>query len=258
MKTLIVEELKSAVYVKLNRPQVRNAFHPEMIEELTSVFKKLSQNKNLRAVVLSGEGASFCAGADLEWMKSMIKYSKAQNKKDAEKLFIMFETMYNLPAVLMAQVHGHVMGGALGLLSVCDLVVATEKTEFCFSEAKLGLSPAVISAFVKNKVSFAHMNRWFLTADVFSAHEAQKIGLIHEVATDSQAQIDQWLKSINNNGPQAVKETKKLLRTIHGVSSMPRLKKTTTELIAKLRVGEEGQEGVKSFLEKRSPAWRSL
>lgn len=260
MKTLIVEDYKSVVHVKLNRPQVRNAFHPEMIEELTSVFKKLSQNKNLRAVVLSGEGASFCAGADLEWMKSMVKYSKAQNKKDAEKLFVMFETMSNLPVVLMAQVHGHVMGGALGLLSVCDLVVAEEKTEFCFSEAKLGLSPAVISAFVKNKVSFAHMNRWFLTAEVFSALEAQKIGLVHEVAAGShtQTQIDQWLKFINNNGPQAVRETKKLLRAIHGVSSLPKLKKTTTELIAKLRVGEEGQEGVKSFLEKRSPAWRSL
>ncbi len=260
MKTLIIEDQKSVVRIKLNRPQVRNAFHPEMIEELTSVFKKLSQNKKLRAVVLSGEGASFCAGADLEWMKSMVKFSKAQNKKDAEKLFVMFQTLASLPAVLMAQVHGHVMGGALGLLAVCDLVVAEEKTEFCFSEAKLGLSPAVISAFVKNKVNFSQMTRWFLTAEIFSAPQAQEIGLVHEVTAgaETQAQIDRWLKHISNNGPQAVKETKKLLRTTQGVSSIVQLKKTTTELIAKLRVGEEGQEGVKSFLEKRPPVWRSL
>lgn len=259
MKTLIVEDRQNVVHVKLHRPQVRNAFHPEMIEELTKVFKGLAKNKNLRAVVLSGEGASFCAGADLEWMRSMVQFSKAQNKKDAEKLFIMFETLAQLPVVLMAYVHGHVMGGALGLLAVCDLVVAEEKTEFCFSEAKLGLSPAVISAFVKNKVNHSQMSRWFLTAEIFSATQAQQMGLVHEVAagTNTQIQIDRWLKSITNNGPLAVKETKKLLKSIQGEFSSPRLKKVTTDLIAKLRVGEEGQDGINSFLEKRTPSWRT-
>lgn len=258
MKTLLVEDQTDVVRVRLNRPQVRNAFHPEMIEELTKTFKGLAKNKKVRAVVLSGEGASFCAGADLEWMKSMVDYSRAQNKKDAEKLYVMFETMAQLPAVLLGKAHGHVMGGALGLLAVCDLVVAEEKTEFCFSEAKLGLSPAVISAFVKNKVSFSQMSRWFLTAEIFSSTTAKEIGLVHEVAAAQSidSQIQKWLDSLLANGPLAVQETKKLLRQIAFETSHVKLKKTTTTLIANLRVGAEGQEGLRGFLEKRKPSWR--
>jgi methylglutaconyl-CoA hydratase len=260
MKTLIVEDHKDVVYVKLNRPKVRNAFHPEMIDELTKVFKNLGKNKNVRAVVLSGEGASFCAGADLEWMRSMAKYSRAENKKDAEKLFTMFETMEKLPAVLIGRAHGHVMGGALGLLAVCDVVVADEKTEFCFSEVKLGLSPAVISAFVKNKVSLTQMSRWFLTAEVFSSPVAKEIGLIHEIAVGVgvEEQTQKWLRQLLANGPEAVKETKKLLRKVSFETSTARLKKVTTSLIAELRVSPEGQEGLRGFLEKRNPSWRIM
>ncbi len=258
MKTLLIEQNKNVVSVKLNRPQVRNAFHPEMIAEITSTFKKLAKEKQTRVVVLSGEGASFCAGADLEWMKSMAKYSAAQNKKDAEKLFAMFETMEQLPQVLIAKVQGHVMGGALGLVAVCDLIVAEEKTEFCFSEAKLGLSPAVISAFVKNKMPATEMARWFLTADIFSSLQAQQMGLAHEVVSVSAVEptVEKWVASLLKNGPQALRETKKLLQQIHHENSKSKLKKMTTTLIAKLRVSSEGQEGLKSFFEKRTPHWR--
>jgi methylglutaconyl-CoA hydratase len=150
------------------------------------------------------------------------------------------------------------MGGALGLLAVCDLVVADEKTEFCFSEVKLGLSPAVISAFVKNKMDLAQMSRWFLSGEVFSAQQAKDMGLVHEVTNQKQVVLDQWNKAFLANGPQAVRETKSLLRKIVGKSSTAQLKKQTTDLIAKLRVGVEGQEGIKGFLEKRSPSWRSV
>ena len=263
MNTILVKDEKNKINVRLNRPQVRNAFHPEMIAELTVAFKALQKNKDVKCVVLSGEGESFCAGADLGWMKSMVSFSRAQNKKDAEKLYDMFQAMYDLPCPLIGLAHGHAMGGALGLLAVCDLVVSEEKTEFCFSEVKLGLSPAVISAFVKNKMDLSQMSRWFLTGEVFSAMQAKDTGLVHEVTAQPQAVVEKWTKAFTANGPQAVRETKTLLRKIVGgsssnASSQTKLKKQTTDLIAKLRVGEEGQEGIKSFLEKRSPSWRSL
>lgn len=258
MKTLLINAQNQTLTVRLNRPQVRNAFHPDMIAEITSTFLKVAKEKQIRVVVLSGEGPSFCAGADLEWMKSMAKFTMAQNKKDAEKLFAMFEALEKLPQVLIAKVHGHVMGGALGMLAACDLVVAEEKTEFCFSEAKLGLSPAVISAFVKNKVPAAEMARWFLTADIFSAEQARHMGLIQEVRPTQGVDqvVETWTKSLLKNGPQAVRETKKLLQQIRHESSKTKLKKITTSLIAQLRVSEEGQEGLKSFFEKRTPQWR--
>ncbi len=258
MKTLIVKNDKTILHVSLNRPQVRNAFHPEMISELTLAFKDLKKNKDVRCVVLSGEGESFCAGADLAWMKSMFSFSRAQNKKDAEKLFDMFQAMYDLPCPLIGVAQGHAMGGALGLLAVCDIVVAHEKTEFCFSEVKLGLSPAVISAFVKNKMELSQMSRWFLSGEVFTAQQAKDMGLVHEVTSQPQVVLEKLNKSFLANGPQAVRETKSLLRKIARESSSAKLKKQTTDLIAKLRVGTEGQEGIKGFLEKRSPSWRSV
>lgn len=258
MKTLIIKNEKTVIRVCLNRPQVRNAFHPEMISELTSIFKELKKNKDVRCVVLLGEGESFCAGADLAWMKSMVSFSRTQNKKDAEKLYDMFQVMFELPCPLIGVAQGHAMGGALGLLAVCDMVVAEEKTEFCFSEVKLGLSPAVISAFVKNKMDLSQMSRWFLSGEVFNAQQAKDMGLVHEVTNQTQIVLDKWCKAFLANGPQAVRETKTLLRKIVGDSSQAKLKKQTTDLIAKLRVGSEGQEGIKGFLEKRSPSWRSV
>lgn len=260
MKTIIVSTEKQIATVSLNRSAIRNAFNPEMISELTKVFKEFKKNKTLRGVVLKGEGETFCAGADLDWMKSMAKYTRAQNKKDAEKLFQMFQEMHELPCPLIGVVHGHAMGGALGLIAVCDLVVAEEKTEFCFSEVKLGLSPAVISAFVKNKMELSQMSRWFLTGEVFLSAQAQKMGLVHEVCGKEHLQevVSRWCKSFLSNGPQAVRETKTLLKKVAHETSTTKLKKQTTDLIAKLRVGEEGQEGIRGFLEKRTPSWRSV
>ncbi len=259
MSTVLTQENKGLFSVQLNRPDVRNAFHPTMIAELTKIFKQLRKNKNVHTVVLSGAGSSFCAGADLEWMKSMAKFTRAQNKKDAEALFDMFAEMDAFPGVIIGQVHGHVMGGALGLVAVCDLVVAEEKTQFCFSEVKLGLSPAVISAFVKNKIPLAEMSRWFLTAEAFTAEQAQKMGLVNEVAKSEAilSQTQKWVAALQANAPQAVRETKRLLKAVSVEDKKTQLKKITTTLIAQLRVSAEGQEGLQSFLEKRSPKWRT-
>lgn len=259
-KYVHVEENGPIQKVELHRPEVRNAFHPDMIGEITKIFKFISKNKSTRAVVLSGAGSSFCAGADLDWMKSMAKYSQAENVRDSQKLYEMFMVVRDCPVPVVGKIHGHAMGGALGLVSVCDMAVAMENTQFCFSEVKLGLSPAVISAFVKDKMYASDVQRYVLTAEVFSAQQACKSGLIQAVASNDrelEEQAEKWLESICSNGPQAVIATKKLLRQVRGLTTEAKLKSYTTRLIAALRVSKEGQEGLKSFFEKRKASWRS-
>ncbi|MBY0316688.1 MAG: enoyl-CoA hydratase/isomerase family protein [Bdellovibrionales bacterium] len=256
MEMIERSEKNGVAQVILNRPQVRNAFNPKMISEITETFNSLTSSKDLRCVVISGNGKSFCAGADLEWMRSMAKFTQAENLKDSQELYEMFAAIKNCPVPVIAKVHGHAMGGALGIIAAADIVIAEEQTEFCFSEAKLGLAPAVISAFVKDKVSSSAMAHLFLTATVFSATHAKQVGLVHavtdDVAKDTQIVIDQ----IYGNGPQAVRATKHLISQVYGAPESS-LKKVTTELISGLRVGAEGQEGIKSFLERREPQWRS-
>jgi len=267
MKTLLVKNDKPILRVSMNRPEVRNAFHPDMIAELTKVFKDVAKDKSIRVIQLSGEGKSFCAGADLGWMKSMAKFKQAENIKDAGKLFEMFQVIRDCPAPIVTKVHGHVMGGALGLVAVSDLVVAEENTQFCFSEVKLGLAPAVISAFVKDKISASAMSRWFLTGDIFFSQDALNMGLIHAVGGEqsgeqsTDAQVITWTKSLLRNGPEAVKETKKLIAKVGSLKTDAQLKTYTSKLIAKLRVGAEGQEGLRSALEQgkpshKEPSWR--
>ncbi|MCC6138598.1 MAG: enoyl-CoA hydratase/isomerase family protein [Bdellovibrionaceae bacterium] len=259
-KQIVFEKENSIAHVTLNRPEVRNAFNPEMIQEITKAFKDIQKDKKVRAVVLSGMGVSFCSGADLEWMKSMAKYTYAQNVKDAQKLYDMFAAIRDCDATVVAKVHGAVMGGALGLVSVCDVVLAETKTLFCFSEVRLGLAPAVISSFVKNKMRFSEMQRYFVTGAVFSAEEAKHSGLIHQIV-DSTLALNQMQEVLLKEevlaaAPQAVRETKKLLRTLSTLNTEVKAKSATTKLIAKLRVSEEGQEGLKSFFDKRKPKWR--
>lgn len=259
-KQLSVKKENSVALVTLDRPDVRNAFNPEMIVEITKAFKDIQKDKSVRAVVLSGYGSHFCAGADLDWMKSMAKYTLAQNQKDAEKLYAMFSAIRDCDAPVIGKIHGAAFGGALGLISVCDVVLAESKTLFCFSEVKLGLAPAVISGFVSKKMRNSDLHRYFLTGSVFHADEAKSSGLIH-IVVESPQLLDQATEAFLENevlaaGPIATRETKKLLRVLESHPTEAKLKATTTKLIAKLRVSPEGQEGLKSFLEKRSPAWR--
>lgn len=250
----------TVAYVTLNRPEVHNAFHPEMIADITKAFKEVRKNKTLRAVLLSGNGKGFCAGADLGWMKSMAKYTVAENKKDAGKLYDMFAAIRDCGIPVVGKVHGAVMGGAMGLISVCDTVFAEKNTMFSFSEVRLGLAPAVISSFVAQKMHASYLSHFFLTGAKFISDEAKAAGLVHYVVEFKEA-LDKDVESFLTNeilvsGPQAVRETKALLNALPTYKSEAKVKAATTTLIAKLRVSKEGQEGLQSFFDKRKPNWR--
>jgi methylglutaconyl-CoA hydratase len=204
--------------------------------------------------VIDGEGPSFCAGADLQWMKSMAQFTRSENIEDSKKLYQMFRSLKEVPVPVICMVHGHVMGGALGLLAASDIGLAVDGTQFCFSEVRLGLAPAVISSFVANKVPMTFLQRYFLTAEVFDEKMAQNMGLVqaHGSHTEMVELKDQLIKKICQNGPSAVRASKNLLNQL---SQMNDPEKETVELIANLRVSPEGQEGLKSFFEKRKPHW---
>lgn len=259
MKWLLVSEEKNILTISLNRPEVRNAFNPQMISEITETFEKIQARHDLKAVLLKGEGKSFCAGADLAWMKEMVEFSFEQNKKDSEKLFAMFEAIWNCPVPVIGQIHGAAFGGAMGLLACCDYVVADPGTQFCFSEVKLGIAPAVISAFIHRKANPGAVRMAMISGKVLSAQEAQDMGLVHVIVPVAQFEefIQPHLQALQDAGPEAVRTTKKLLNEILNLD-WPSQKKKTAEVIAERRVSAEGQEGLKSFLEKREPAWRKV
>lgn len=258
MSFVVVTEMNHVAYVKLNRPDVRNAFNPEMIAELTQVFHNLNARQDLRAVVLQGEGKVFCAGADLNWMKEMVNFSFDQNREDSLKLFNMFESMANCTLPIIGQIHGAAFGGALGLIAVCDEVIAEEGTQLCFSEVKLGIAPAVISSFVNRKAVPGKVRPLMLSGAVFNVHVAQQAGLVTEVvpAGEGHVMVQKVLTNYLQCGPEAVRETKKLLNELPSLAWDQQRARTTT-LIAQRRASSEGQEGLKSFLEKREPSWRS-
>lgn len=243
--------------VTLDRPDVRNAFHPEMIKQITKTFAQLSKRKDLRAVVLRGEGKAFCAGADLNWMKEMVKYSFKKNQADSHQLFEMFAAIANCPLPVIGVVHGAAFGGALGLIAACDYVIAEEKTQMCFSEVKLGIAPAVISYFVGKKCPQGIVLPLMLTGKVFSPAEVLGAGLVHEVASESQLseKLSQAVKYFREAGPEAVRATKKLVKEVAGLTAAS-AKTKTGKVIAERRVSKEGQEGLTGFLEKRSPSWK--
>lgn len=254
MKTVLIEKTNTIYTITLNRPELRNAFNQEMIGEMTQVFKSLHTDQNVRVVILKGAGESFCGGGDLSWMRSMVEFSRAENIKDAELLYEMFLALQKIPVPVLCLVHGHAMGGGLGLIAASDIAIAVKDTEFCFSEVRLGLAPAVISSFVSKKVQSADLIRYFLTAEVFAPKQAQKMGLIHDFAPKKKAaeMVKKLASKIILNGPLAVRSTKKLLTDLE---TTPDPRKLTTELIATLRVNDEGQEGLKAFFAKRKPKW---
>ena len=254
MKYISVKKKNSVQVLSLSRPDVRNAFNDEMIAEMTQAFQEINQDSSVRVLVIRGEGQSFCAGGDLNWMKSMVDYSEQENIEDSERLFEMYEAlrMVNVPVITL--VHGHAMGGALGLIAASDIVYAEEETQFCFSEVRLGLAPAVISAFVKDKILPRDMHRYFLTAEVFDSADAFDMGLIHGYGSMEEVEetVFGTARKITKNGPIAVMATKKM---IHKLGSSDDIKQLTTQVISSLRVGDEGQEGLKAFFEKRKPSW---
>jgi methylglutaconyl-CoA hydratase len=231
--------------VTLARPERRNAFDAELISDLTEAFADVG---DARAVVLAGEGESFCAGADIEWQRSAIDLSFEKNVDDAMRLYWMCETIDRSPAPVIARVHGYALGGGSGLVACADVAVAAPDATFAFSEVKLGIIPAVISPFVLPKLG-AHVRRYFLTGERFDAETALRIGLVEEVAADLDDAVDRVLAELLTSGPQAVREAKRLIRERPDGED-------TAQIAARLRAGAEGQEGLRAFLERRTPSWR--
>ena len=231
--------------ITLDKPERRNAFDAQLIRELTEAFDDVG---DARAVVLAGNGPSFCAGADIEWHRSSIDLSFEENVEDNLRLYRMCETVDRCPAPVVARVHGYALGGGSGLVACSDVAVAAPDATFGFSEVKLGIIPAVISPFVLPKIG-AHARRYFLTGERFDAATAQRIGLVDEIAADVDGAIERVVDELLTSGPKAARAAKALVRERPGGEE-------TARIAAGLRAGEEGQEGLRAFLEKRPAAWR--
>ena len=243
--------------VMLNRPEVRNAFNETTIAELTQVFGALGEDEGIRVIVLAAHGLAFCAGADLNWMKKMADYSHAENLADAGQLATMLHTIYICPKPVIARVQGDCYAGGMGLVAACDIVVTVDSAHFCLSEVKLGLIPATISPYVIKSMGENAARRYFLTAERFTASEAQRIGFAHEVVTAEMldAKVAELVKALVNNSPHAVRQAKALVREVGSREITPALIASTVQGIAQIRASDEGRDGVRSFLEKRKPNW---
>ena len=256
-ETLEVAELNAVAIVWMNRPQVRNAFNETMIAELTAAFVALDRKPAVRAVVLAGRGPAFCAGADLNWMKKMAQFSFEENRRDAMGLAGMLHALHTLSKPTLARVHGPAFAGGMGLLAACDIAVASQDAEFCLSEVKLGLTPATISPYVIAAMGERAAQRYFLPAERFSAAEAYRIGLVQELTLPGEldARINGLLGDLVTAGPASLAATKDLMRAVARRPLEAKLIEDTATRIARARASDEGREGVRSFLEKRKPAW---
>ena len=242
--------------VTLARPDVHNAFNDIMINELSAVFDDIEKRDDVRVVILAGEGKSFCAGADLNWMRRVKDYSYDENLKESLALSDMLYKIYACAKPTIARVQGYAIGGGTGLVAVCDIAIAAVESKFSFSEVKLGLIPACISPYVVKKCGEGKCREFFLTGERMTAQKAFTAGLVNLVVAE--AELDQVINGLvsqlRSSGPQAIKKCKELLRTVPGMG-VDGFKRYTAEVIAEMRKSDEGQEGMNAFLEKRKPKW---
>ena len=258
---LRVERAGGVARVWLDRPDVRNALNGALIRELGAAFAALgaeAESGAVRAIVLGGSGKAFCAGADLAFMREIGTYTWEQNRSDAETLAAMLWAMFSCPVPVIARIHGDCYAGGLGLAAVCDIRIAVDGATFCLSEARLGLLPATISPYVVRAMGEQAARRYFVTAERFGAGEAKAMGFVHEVVTADalDARIDAIVAAVVANGPMATIACKRLVQDVAGREITTELRAETARRIADIRASGEGQEGIKSFLEKRDPAWK--
>jgi methylglutaconyl-CoA hydratase len=253
---LIVHREGTIEHVVLNRPGVRNAFNRPLVAELHGWARRAASDPGVRAAVLTGAGKAFCAGADLAWMLATIAQPRHENVGDARELASMFESLDSLPFPLIGRVQGPALGGGTGLVAVCDIVVAAEPAVFGFTEVKLGLVPSVIAPYVLAKIGRSAARELFLSGARFDAARARAIGLVHQVVPegDLDATVGRHIREILTAGPEAVGAAKRLIGELWPLSTSD-AQEITSEVIASRRVSEEGQEGMKAFLEKRRPGW---
>jgi len=249
--TIHVRRLANVDYVTLNRPEVRNAFNQQVIAEMTGWAEQATADTSLRAVVISGNGPSFCAGADLAWMADMAGYTKEENLRDARAAASLFAAIDKLPMPVIAQIHGAALGGGAGLAAVADIAVAAVDTTFGFTEVKLGLIPAVIAPYVLAKIGQSAARELFVTGRRFDAAHARDIGLVHSIVPpdDLIDKVNKYLIEIAANGPEAMSAAKSLLRKITSLS-IAEAAPITAEAIAERRVSDEAQKLMKAFLRR--------
>lgn len=256
-ETLVCTKKDDTVTIMLNRPDVHNAMNDVLMTEVTSCFKEVSADKTVNAIILTGNGKSFCAGADLSWMRCMVSFSKEENKKDSRLLLDMYETIHSCPKPVIGRINGPAFGGGIGLLAVCDITICNQDARFAFSEVKLGIIPAVISTFVAPRMTPADMRRLFITGERFDATTAHEVGLIDLVVPTErfEATVEACVEQVRSSGPYAIQEVKQLIKNLMEMN-IKKYKEHTVEKIAELRVSAEGQEGISAFLEKRKPHWK--
>ena len=255
-ETISVEREGHLVRLWLDRPEVHNAFNSAMIRELRAALRDVRDDAAVRVVVLSGKGKSFCAGADLNWMREIIRFSYEQNLQESLELADFLYELYALPKPTIARVNGAAIGGGAGFLSACDIVVASSEAKFGLSEVKIGLVPACIAPYVVRRTGESLARQYFLTGERIDAHRAFEIGLANAVveAARLDAKVEEIAWLLHSSGPEALAGCKELLRRVPGMG-FEEAKRFTAEMIAGLRVSREGQEGMAAFLEKRKPKW---
>lgn len=248
----VVEREKGVKEVWLNRPDLHNAFNAELIEEMISLFESF---KNERLIILSGRGSSFCAGADLNWMKAMKDYTKEENFKDSKRLAKMFSAINDCDVPVIGRINGHALGGGVGLVSVCDYVIANEDALMGFTEVRLGLIPAVISPYCISKIGESNARAWMLSGERFNAVEGKRMGLVHETCdiTELDNKVNEVVKKFLAAGPEAAKEAKRLVRGV--MKNLKASEDFACNMITERRVSAEGQEGMRALLSKDKPSW---
>ena len=256
-KVITQIDSRGVAQVTLNNPDKHNAFDDQMIIELTNAFNALAANTNVRIMLLKSEGKSFSAGADLDWMKRMASYSYQQNLNDARALAAMLKALHQMPIPTIARVQGAAFGGAVGLVSCCDIALASSNASFALSEVKIGLVPSTISPYVIAAIGARHAKRYFMTAERFDANTALQISLVHEAVEEPflDDKVEQLITAILSNGLEAVAAAKQLVFAVSGKVIDSKLIEHTCQVIAGIRVSAQGQEGLSAFLDKRKPNW---
>jgi methylglutaconyl-CoA hydratase len=256
MPSVLIEHDGPVLRITLNRPEVRNAFDEDVIHSLTSAATAAAEDASVRVVVLAGKGKTFCSGADIGWMAKAIAYSRQENLTDAEDMARMMERLDTLPMPVVGRIQGSALGGGVGLAAVCDIVVAADDAVFALSEVKLGILPAVVGPYVMRKIGVSAARELFLTGVRFDAVRARQIGLVHEIvpADALDAAVARRVADVLAASPAGIARAKALIREIAGAHPDDVIG-VTTNAIASQRVSEEGQEGLRAFLEKRKPSW---
>ena len=253
---VLVSTQGAILHIRLNRPAVHNALNGDLLNALLDAFRQVPADGSVRALVLSGEGASFCAGADLKWMRELRDWTRAQHEDDARLLFDALRALDECPVPTVARVHGAALGGAMGLIASCDVVVAADDTRFGFTESKLGILPAVISPFVIAKIGAGHARSLFATAERFDTKRAARIGLVHHVvpAGELDDAVARVTRDLLTSAPGAAAQARALVTRVAG-KPLPEVRDAVAGINADRRISEEGQEGMGAFLEKRKPNW---